>query len=240
MSSGAAIDPLGDAISNKMDFHARHNKPLRIFYDALNATSAGSVILADKSDLKHGYRKTTKYKMYNDGHVPDIIRPNGSDSGRHEIFEVKVPSALTKTLMSKGHLYAFGNTEDRMLALALGKRRRGRPSDGAFDPATGRGYVKGHDGHYADALRKEHSVLVLVVESTGGIAPCAMSLLHRLERDAQVPGARDGTAYHRHGPRTFVTHYGQRIAAAAVREDACATAAGIRAVLSHAARTATD
>ena len=93
---------------------------------------------------------------------------------------------------------------------------------------------------YADALRKEHSVLVLVVESTGGIAPCAMSLLHRLERDAQVPGARDGTAYHRHGPRTFVTHYGQRIAAAAVREDACATAAGIRAVLSHAARTATD
>ena len=53
-----------------------------------------------------------------------------------------------------------------------------------------------------------------------------MSLLHRLERDAKVPGARDGTDYHRHGPHTFVTHYGQRIAAAAVREDACATAAG--------------
>ena len=137
--------------------------------------------------------------------------------------------------MSKGHLYAFGNTEDRMLALALGKRRRGRPSDGAFNPATGRGYVKGHDGHYADALRKEHSVLVLVVESTGGIAPCAMSLLHRLERDANVPGARDGTAYHRHGPRTLARH-----ALRTAPRRTCATAAGIRAVLSHTARTATD
>ena len=78
----------------------------------------------------------------------------------------------------------------------------------------------------------------------GGIAPGAMSLLHRLERDTQVPGARDGTDYHRRGPRTFVTHYGQHIAAAAVRADdclpACATAARIRAVLSHTARTATD
>ena len=57
---------------------------------------------------------------------------------------------------------------------------------------------------------------------------------------ANVPGARDGTAYHRHGPRTLVTHYRQRLASAAVREDACATAEGIRAVLSHTARTATD
>ena len=67
-----------------------------------------------------------------------------------------------------------------------------------------------------------------------------MSLLHRLERDTKVPGARDGTDYHRRGPRALVTHSGQHIAAAAVRADACATAAGIRAVLSHTARTATD
>ena len=74
----------------------------------------------------------------------------------------------------------------------------------------------------------------------GGIAPGAMSLLHRLERDSKIPGARDGTAYHRRGPRSLVAHYGQLIASAAVRAAACATAARIRAVLSHAARTSAD
>ena len=187
-----------------------------------------------------GQFHSTKYKTYNEGHVPDIIRPNGSDSGRHEIFEVKVPSSLTKTAMSNGHFFAFGNTEDRMLAVALGTKGRGRRDDGAFNPLTGRGYVKEQRGHYADALRKGNCVWVLIVESMGGIAPGAMSLLHRLERDTKVPGARDGTDYHRRGPRTFVTHYGQHIAAAAVRADACATAARIRAVLSHTARASAD
>ena len=79
-----------------------------------------------------------------------------------------MPSSLTKTAMSNGHYFAFGNTEDRMLAVALGKKD------------------------------------------------------------------------HRRGPRTFVTHYGQHIASAAVRATACATAARIRAVLSHAARTSAD
>ena len=96
----------------------------------------------------------------------------------------------------------------------LGKRGRGRRDDGAFNPLTGRGYVKEQPGHYADALRKGNCVWVLIVESMGGIAPGAMLLLHRLERDTKVPGARDGTDYHRRGPRTFVTHYGQHIAAA--------------------------
>ena len=74
----------------------------------------------------------------------------------------------------------------------------------------------------------------------GGIAPGAMSLLHRLERDSKIPGARDGTDYHRRGPQTLAAHYGQLIASAAVRAAACATAARIRAVLSHAARTSAD
>ena len=69
---------------------------------------------------------------------------------------------------------------------------------------------------YADALRKGNCVWVLIVESMGGLAPGAMSLLHRLERDTKVPGARDGTDYHRRGPRTFVSHaltnYGVRTA----------------------------
>ena len=115
---------------------------MRLFYNALNATSTGTVILADKSDIKHGYRKTTKYKTYNEDHVADSIRPNGSDAGRHELFEAKVPSSLTKTAMSNGHYFAFGNTEDRMLMVALGKKGRGRRDDGAFNQLTGRGYCR--------------------------------------------------------------------------------------------------
>ena len=111
---------------------------------ALNATSTGTVILADKSDIKHGYRKTTKYKTYNEDHVADIIRPNGSDSGRHELFEAKVPSSLTKTAMSNGHYFAFGNTEDRMCSRSPSARKAAaaEKTDGAFNPLTGRGYVK--------------------------------------------------------------------------------------------------
>ena len=44
--------------------------------------------------------------------------------------------------MSNGHYFAFGNTEDRMLMVALGKKGRGRREDGAFNPLTGHGYVK--------------------------------------------------------------------------------------------------
>ena len=64
----------------------------------------------------------------------------------------------------RGDTHAFGNTEDRMLAVALGKKGRGRRDDGAFNPLTGRGYVKEQRGHYADALHKGNCVWVLIVE----------------------------------------------------------------------------
>ena len=72
--------------------------------------------------------------------------------------------------MPNGHYFAFGNTEDRMLVVALGKKGRGRREDGAFNPLTGRGFIKEQHGDYADALKKGNCVWVLIVESMGGIA----------------------------------------------------------------------
>ena len=55
---------------------------------------------------------------------------------------------------SVGHLVGLGNTEERYRILVLGARPRGRKQDGAFDHSTGKGWVKGVDGQYVDALKK--------------------------------------------------------------------------------------
>ena len=91
--------------------------------------------------------KTTKYKTYNEGHVPDIIRPNGSDSGRHELFEVKVPSSLTKTAMSNGHYFAFGNTEEALVKRVLGLRHAADGHDPLRRARLGRGRRAHHGRH---------------------------------------------------------------------------------------------
>ena len=74
----------------------------------------GQVILGDKNDKS--YHRRTLYQSYNSTHVPDVIRPGGSPSGKDECYEFKVPSSLTKTSTTYGHLFAFGNTEYRKQA----------------------------------------------------------------------------------------------------------------------------
>ena len=143
-----------------MDFHPRHNAALRALYDALAATSFGRVILGDKNDKD--YHKLSFYKSFNATHVPDLIRPGGSDSGKDEVYEFKVPSPLTKTATSHGATFAFGNTEHRMLKNILGTRASGSTSDPPFvRPAlrpstrvTGRSHVKHTPGDYRVAMIK--------------------------------------------------------------------------------------
>ena len=45
-----------------------------------------------------------------------------------------------------GHMIGFGNTEEECRLQNLGCRERGRPSDGPFDPKTGKGHVKKKKG----------------------------------------------------------------------------------------------
>ena len=61
----------------------------RAWQRALAAVATGSVLLGDKEEKD-------KYKMYNEGYVPDLVRPGASEWGTDWIGESKVASPLTK------------------------------------------------------------------------------------------------------------------------------------------------
>ena len=81
--------------------------------------------------------------------------------------------------------------------VVLGCQERGKPSDGPFDHATGKGWVKGVQGQYADAMRRRTQVNVVLVESTGGIARGTWTRMRRLGRRAAGKGSVDRTKYGR-------------------------------------------
>ena len=230
--SAATADPLGDSLHNAVDSHGRHDVPLRCLYDALLAVSTGKVILGDKNDKD--YNKLGFYKSFNATHVPDLIRPGGSDSGKDECYEFKVPSSLTKTATSHGHMFAFGNTEARTLKRILGTKASGLPCDPPFDPLTGRGHIKYTPGDYRDALSKRNAVIAFIMEPLGGIGRHGIALLKRIARIAASPTGRDGTTYH-HTCRDFLPHHARRIVRSAVLEDARAMHEGIRRAKSRGA-----
>ena len=78
------------------------------------------------------------------------------------------------------------------------------------------------DHDYADALRKQHPVTLLVVETTGAISPSFAALLRTVGRSARAKGAADHTHYGtaRASPATFYAHHSAAISAAAVYADA--------------------
>ena len=95
-------------------------------------------------------------------------------------------------------MYVDRITEEKYRVLILGCRRRGRKRDGAFDHATGKGWVAAKKGAYHDALTKKRSrVVPAVVESTGGQCPALRAQMRRLEGRAKGAGASDRTSYGR-------------------------------------------
>ena len=106
-------------------------------------------------------------------------------SQRDVHYELKVPSALTKTRQagqgsaahggccaSLGHKFGFGGTLDQTLLKVLGCKERGHKSQGPLVHATGKGWVKEHKGQYYDALHVKNGIVkICLVESQGGIAP---------------------------------------------------------------------
>ena len=93
-----------------------------------------------------------------------------------------------------------------------------------MDHTTGKGYVEQQDGHYADALRKGHTVICVIVEALGGITPQPMAHMRHLARRSAGPGASDRTAYGtaRGSTKSFLTHHMQQISRAAAMYDAMA------------------
>ena len=136
-----------------------------------------------------------KYKMYNEGYVPDLVRPGASAWGTDWIGESKVASPLTKAgpgvgCQDVGHTHAV-----------LGCRKRGTPGE-VYDHASGRGFVDFHPGDYYDALRrKNNQVALLLVEVFGGLAGGGARLLRFMSRRAEdKKRGRDGTKYSKFHP----------------------------------------
>ena len=162
---------------------------------ALSAVATGTVLFGDKQEAD-------KYKQYNAGHVPDLIKPGDSAWGTDWLGESKVPSPLTAAALPAGcqrvgHTHGFGSTEEPLRRTVFGCRERGLPSGPRFDHTTGEGHVPFHKGDYHDALRhKNNQVALLLVECFGGVASGGARLLRYLARRASdKKRGRDGTKY---------------------------------------------
>ena len=239
------VDPLGDATINSSDFHNRHDKPLRCWYNALAAVTLDQVQQGDKAENRHN----GKYKQWNEGHVPDILHLRLEVD---ELLEVKCVSPLTKhhavgrgsarhggAPASVGHKIAFGNTLEHLHRKILGTDARGSPADGPFDHRTGKGYVAERRGDYYDALKvKKLKVVPLVMETTGGIGHPGRGFLGRLANmgDPKKGGARDNTQYTCWTAPSFAAHHGMCISAECVYADALLLSLGAMRMKSACAR----
>ena len=161
-----------------------------------------------------------------------MAEPGGGPGGCDRLVELKAYSALTKkhdagrgssanggTPASVGHLYSFGNTEERLRIANFGCAERGHPSHGFFDHSTGRGWVKKQKGCYDDALTTKRNVLDLVLHETlgGGFSPPAVARMHRLRRAAKA--GTDRSKYTARKRISYMAHHTQRISLAIVKAD---------------------
>ena len=168
---GDRVDRRGHDLSNSGEYNRRHHAVLRKGRDMVSAVAIGQVILGDKAEKE-------KTDILNTGCAVDLAELEGDDlTGGDVSYEFKVPSPTVKTFSkgkgskekggqpaSVGHLYGFGNTEEKYRVKILGCRRRGRPRD-KFDHTTGKGYVQERRGDYYDALVvKKGRVIPMIIE----------------------------------------------------------------------------
>ena len=97
----------------------------------------------------------------------------------------------------RGHLFAFGNTEESSRIMILGTNRRGNPNGEPFDHETGEGYVAQRDGDYVDARQRGKQTIPLIAEVFGGLTPHSARFLRQLSRVAAKHTSRDSTKYGR-------------------------------------------
>jgi hypothetical protein len=183
-------------------------------------------VLGDKA---HGAR-TKQFNDFNDGHVVDIAETDRvlctGDSGVDTCVEVslKAFSSLTKsggtgrggvnggTTAAVGHKYGFGNTEEPCRVANLGCKPRGRLSDGFFNHDTGKGWVKGKQGEYHDALFNKNNRVEIVLHENlgGGFSPPAAQKMRRNGRKAKDHGV-DRTPYQGDRKISYVSYHTRAI-----------------------------
>ena len=228
---GEAVDRKGDGLSCGGEYSWRHHRVLRRGVAMTRAVAIGQVVQGDKE-------RPELTDMINSTCAVDLAELEGDDAtGADVCQEYKVVSPLTKThrtgrgskvhggsVANVGHLYAFGNTEERYRIKILGCKGRGRlGKDPPFNHATGVGSVKARPGDYFDALRNKKAIVVpMILEAQGGIAPHSLHFIRRLAQRAKGARGRDGTVYGRSrtSARSFFKHHTQQLAAAAQVGDA--------------------
>ena len=136
---------------------------------------------------------------------------------------MSVFSSLTKsgavnggTTAAVGHKkYGFGNTEVPRRVANLGLHRckpRGRQSDGPFNHDTGKGWVKGKQGEYHDALFNKNNRVEIVLHEHlgGGFSPPAAQKMRRNGRKAKDHGV-DRTPYQGDRKISYVSYHTRAI-----------------------------
>ena len=96
------------------------------------------------------------------------------------------------TVADVGHLYAFGNTEERYRIKILGCKGKGTLGvDRPFNHTTKVGSVKERAGDYEDALRNKKALVIpMILEAFGGISPHSLHFIRRLALRAKGARAR--------------------------------------------------
>ena len=235
---GELIDRSGTALENKGEHTTRHGALTGAVHAALAAVATGPIVSGDKDPRK---RELQRHKMdqFNEGYISDLVAIGMGYGGADVCYENKCGSPLTSTqhckgkgagtkkkggaLAAMGSTHGFGNTNEYYRNKILGVQGRGRAGDKPFDHATGRGWLRPERGDYHDAIHvKKNSVVAIITEPSGGIAPQGYAHLKMLARTSRLPGGRDGTRYglSRSSPRSYLTHHLQRISAGIVRANA--------------------
>ena len=124
---------------------------------------------------------------------------------------------------AEGWTHALGGTEEALARTTLGLRERGSPE--AYSTTRrldGVGWVKAHDGDYADALSKGYGVTLCATETSGAVSATLDALYRALDRCSRERGTNDFTRYgvSRASPRTFRRHHLAAHAAAVAFTDA--------------------
>lgn len=224
----SAADYLGDAITNAPNKSRRHHGGLHGWYDAAVAVATSSVVLGDKEN-------EAAVEQFCAGAVTDLVEIGAGDEGEDVCNEFKAYTSLSGkgevpgrgtarnggSVAKVGHRYAFGNQEEAARLDNLGCEERGRQRDGAFDHATGKGWVKARKGKYHDALHVKKNIVCLLIHDPngGGFNNVAAVKIRRLGRQARRTGV-DRTKYAGRRQISFVTHHTQQITAGIVRNEA--------------------
>ena len=112
--------------------------------------------------------------------------------------------------------------------MVFGVRGHGSEGEAPLDHTTGKGWVREHAGHYADALQRGSTVNLLLHELYGGMTGPAFAYLVGLAKLSRRRGGRDDTAYpDPPGSKrlSFLEHHSRAISSAVLFGDASRIAA---------------